>query len=234
MKLSSEQIEKLFHFTRQHYVEFYDLQTELVDHLANAIEAQWQENPNLNFDALLQLEFKKFGVFGFQDVIDKRKNALRKSYNSIVWNNFKVFFSIPTVVGTLLSVLILFQIFLKLSFAQETLQAIAFGIIIIAFTKLFINQKSTKNRFKQTTRKYMFDDCIQNYGYTGVTGFIGSLIPQLIVKSSFIVKTEPFWLLVFCFFLISLIIFFYIILFQIPQKTELYLLQKYPNIKIHI
>jgi hypothetical protein len=27
-------------FTRQHYVEYYDLQSELVDHLADAIEAQ--------------------------------------------------------------------------------------------------------------------------------------------------------------------------------------------------
>ena len=42
MKLSAEQIERLYQFTRQHYVEYYDLQTELVDHLANAIEEQWQ------------------------------------------------------------------------------------------------------------------------------------------------------------------------------------------------
>lgn len=40
MKLSTEQIDYLYQFTRNHYVEYYDLQTELVDHLANAIEAQ--------------------------------------------------------------------------------------------------------------------------------------------------------------------------------------------------
>ena len=45
MKLTTEQIDQLYRFTRQHYVEWYDLQTELVDHLANAIEEQWQENP---------------------------------------------------------------------------------------------------------------------------------------------------------------------------------------------
>ena len=45
MKLTQQQIDRLYQFTRQHYVEWYDLQTELVDHLANAIEAQWQENP---------------------------------------------------------------------------------------------------------------------------------------------------------------------------------------------
>lgn len=58
MKLSLEQIERLYQFTRQHYVEYYDLQTELVDHLANAIESQWLENPKLSFEQALQVEFK--------------------------------------------------------------------------------------------------------------------------------------------------------------------------------
>ncbi|WP_320240732.1 hypothetical protein [Tenacibaculum sp. 1B UA] len=38
MKLTDQHIEQLYKFTRQHYVEHYDVQTELVDHLANDIE----------------------------------------------------------------------------------------------------------------------------------------------------------------------------------------------------
>jgi hypothetical protein len=30
-------------FYTQHYVRWYDLQSELVDHLANSIETEWQE-----------------------------------------------------------------------------------------------------------------------------------------------------------------------------------------------
>ena len=78
MKLSAEQIERLYQFTRQHYVEYYDLQTELVDHLANAIEEQWQQNPKLSFEEALQIEFKKFGVFGFMDVVEQRQSVLNK------------------------------------------------------------------------------------------------------------------------------------------------------------
>ena len=55
MKLTAEQIEQLYVFTRQHYVEYYDLQTELVDHLANAIEQQWESNPKLTFEMVLLL-----------------------------------------------------------------------------------------------------------------------------------------------------------------------------------
>ena len=90
MKLTSEQIERLYQFTRQHYVEWYDLQTELVDHLANAIEQQWQENPKISFEEALQIEFKKFGVFGFMDVIKEKQVALSKKYKILqlvpIWN----------------------------------------------------------------------------------------------------------------------------------------------------
>ncbi len=55
-------------FTRQHYVEHYDLQTELVDHLANDIEKICEEQPNLSFEQAKTISFKKFGVFGFMDV----------------------------------------------------------------------------------------------------------------------------------------------------------------------
>ena len=42
MKLTENQIEALYKFTRQHFVYHYDVQTELVDHLANDIEQIWE------------------------------------------------------------------------------------------------------------------------------------------------------------------------------------------------
>ena len=108
MKLTSTQIDHLYTFTRQHYVEWYDLQSELVDHLANAIETQWQENPKLSFDEALNIEFKKFGIFGFMDVVGKRQLVLRKKYNQLVWHHFKDFFTIPKIIGTASAIGILF------------------------------------------------------------------------------------------------------------------------------
>ena len=46
MELTEEQIHELYKFTKKHYVEHYDVQTELVDHLANDIEQVWVEYPN--------------------------------------------------------------------------------------------------------------------------------------------------------------------------------------------
>ncbi|WP_296638647.1 hypothetical protein [Polaribacter sp.] len=50
MELTESQIENLYNFTRQHYVEYYDVQTDLVDHLGNDIEQICVENPNLTFE----------------------------------------------------------------------------------------------------------------------------------------------------------------------------------------
>src|SRR6476620_1544858 len=99
MKLTSEQIDRLYQFTIKHYVEYYDLQTELVDHLANAIEEQWQENQKISFEDALQVEFKKFGIFGFTGIVEKRQAALNKKYRGIVWQQMSDFFRLPKIIG---------------------------------------------------------------------------------------------------------------------------------------
>ena len=85
MPLSEKQIEQLYKFTRTHFVEHYDLQTELVDHLANGIESQQSSNPVLTFEEALKLEFKKFGVCGFNDVIQEKTKAMSKRYRELLW-----------------------------------------------------------------------------------------------------------------------------------------------------
>jgi hypothetical protein len=54
-----------------------------VDHLANAIETQWQENPKLSFNEALNKKFKKLVRFGFMDVVEN-ETVLVKKYNSSV------------------------------------------------------------------------------------------------------------------------------------------------------
>jgi hypothetical protein len=76
MQLTTSQIDKLFTFTRQHFGRYYDLQSELVDHLANSIEAQWEFlNEHLR---RLKYQFKKFGIYGFMDVVYKDSGPKQK------------------------------------------------------------------------------------------------------------------------------------------------------------
>jgi hypothetical protein len=72
-------------------MEWYDLQSELVDHLANAIETQWQENPKLSFNEALNKEFK-FGVLVLWMWL-KTPNCLSKKIQPLFWQHFKDFLS---------------------------------------------------------------------------------------------------------------------------------------------
>ncbi len=74
MKTTQSQISDLYAFTKRHYVEYYDLQTELVDHLANDIEAIREETPSLSFEEARDMSFKKFGICGFADTLRRRRS----------------------------------------------------------------------------------------------------------------------------------------------------------------
>lgn len=88
MKVNKENIEGLCQFTREYFVEHYDVQTQLADHLANGIEQQWTIDPTIPFEDVLNREFINFGVFGFSELVEKRINTLEKKYLKIVFQLF--------------------------------------------------------------------------------------------------------------------------------------------------
>jgi hypothetical protein len=95
MKISDNQITELYRFTREHFVVHYDVQTELVDHLANDIEQIWVEQPILTFREAKTISFKKFGVFGFMDVVEQKQKAMNKRYWKILLRFIKEWFTLP-------------------------------------------------------------------------------------------------------------------------------------------
>ena len=232
MKLTNQQIEQLFTFTRQHYVEYYDLQSELVDHLANAIEEQWKENPKCSFEEALGIEFKKFGVFGFMDVVEQRQMALSKTYNGIVWQLFKDFCGVPKIVLTVAFTLLLFT-FIKISLYKEWI-LVGFYIILVVFTfyEMFKNRKTRKEKKKLNEKRWLFEEIINQYGTFSATIILPlNLLFQLINHGDYFL-TNDYWILgiSFLFVLFSLVLF---ILFKIiPAKASFYLEQTYPEYKL--
>jgi hypothetical protein len=77
-KLSQTEIDALYRFCIKHGVKYYDVQVELVDHLATAIETEIATNHNTTFEESLQKEYKSFGITGFSKLISERKAAIEK------------------------------------------------------------------------------------------------------------------------------------------------------------
>lgn len=227
MILTPNQIERLYLFTRQHYVEFYDLQTELVDHLANAIEQQWQENPKLPFEDALQIEFKKFGVFGFMNVVEQRQAALNKKYNNIVWHHFKTFFQIPQILGTFSAIGILFFGLKMLSNAAVIISVFALIIMISFWISVSYMARKRKKRAQKNGKKWLLNEII--YGFS-------SFVSLSYLPFQFLVHFEKIYsdtmLFVFSIVLVFMLLIEYIILIVIPSKAEDYLKETYPEYEI--
>lgn len=229
MKLNSLQIERLYQFTRQHYVEWYDLQTELVDHLANAIEEQWQLNPKLSFEDALQIEFKKFGVFGFMDVVEKRQLALGKQYNKLVWSHFKDFFSIPKIIGTFTAIAFLFVVMQKFPFAHIVIITLFMIISLISFIGIITLSRKNKKQAKISGKKWLYKDII--FGFSSFGGF--SYLPlQIGLQLHDKIEINMISSIIISITVVSILLFNYIILKIIPSKAEQYLKETYPEYEL--
>ena len=230
MKLSENQIQELYKFTRKHYVYHYDVQSELVDHLANDIEQILEENSKFSFEKARELSFKKFGVFGFMDVIEAKQKQMNKRYSKIMWRFFKEWFTLPKIVITTCIFLSLFSI-LKIPYS-EYLLLVAFLILV---TVDLIKQSKLKKKHKKKEQKeeriFLLEAMIgtTRQGFSGFA-FINIFNTINLVNVPFN-SLENHWLLLISFSATILIILFYVTGYLMPQKAEELLMETYPEYK---
>jgi hypothetical protein len=91
--LTPEQVKKLFAWCEKYEVYDYDLQLEIVDHLASAIEHQWKENPELSFGWALKNIRDKFGWRDFRKLERKMQRLYTilktpQNYNHILFSHY--------------------------------------------------------------------------------------------------------------------------------------------------
>ncbi|WP_236974048.1 hypothetical protein [Membranihabitans maritimus] len=101
-QLSSEEIDKLFHFVQSKYVDFKDVQYEIVDHLATAIEEIQQKDPEVSFENALTQVYARFPVSGFANWVTKIKNEMDRKSRRQGWIWVKRFFGFGEVLITIL------------------------------------------------------------------------------------------------------------------------------------
>ena len=232
MKLSKEHIDQLYKFTRAHFVEWYDLQTELVDHLANDIESIWEKEPKLTFDQAKNKAFKKFGIFGFSDVITDKSKAVNKRYWKVFWNIFKDYIKPPKILLVLLGSLFIFTI-ADLTEYKITILISAFWIIfIIPIVFFFKYNIELKRKFKKTGKKWLVDEMIRQ---SCLFFFLGIQIPIQLLKyvnnNSFTIDT--FWLFITSFLLAVFATFVYVVIKIMPPKLEEQMSKQFPEYKLY-
>ncbi len=228
MKVTNNQIDALYLFTRKHYVEHFDVQTELVDHLANAIENIWQEQPNLTFEQARDVSFKKFGVFGFMNVVEEKQKFLGKKYKSILWKYAKEWFALPKIALTLTAVFFFYYV----TQIQIGMYLISGLLLLFVLANIYYAQKLTrefKKRIQTYGKKWMLEEMIFNVASFGGI-IIASNIPQIINSIEKTPSKTAACLIAVL--LTAAMIYSYITLIIIPKKAEKLLREQYPEYQL--
>ena len=227
-KLTNQEIEQLFAFTKKHLVEHYDVQVELVDHLANAIEAQWNENPNISFEDALQTEFKKFGIFGFTGLVEQKQNELQKHYNKMLWNEVLKFVSIPKVILTTVLYIGIFFFLKKTGSLGET---VLLSLLVLSFFYIAIDgfrfTFKIKREQKRKKRSWLIQSVAQTLFSLPIIGFSGAYFNMFLrifeTKNGLSILGMHFLILFVLIDFITIYVFFSVIkprLLQSIKETE--------------
>ena len=147
MALSKQQIDELFIFTEKKFVKWYDLQLELVDHLANKIEEELEQNPNTNLETALKKVYATFGIFGFARIVREKEESVRK-FNDKLWKKeFLNLFVWPNLLKSIAIFFILKVMVENIPVPYIVLTGMATSIINFIY-QLRLNKKQSKENKK--------------------------------------------------------------------------------------
>lgn len=129
-QLTDLQMETLITFIRMKKVRFYDVQLEIADHFATAIEEKWQQDPQLPFEETMIQFYEDFGDEGFKQLMKAKARLVHKKWLSNTLQHFGTFFTWPKALILVMLILIFHQ-FLSLVQKPEFIFRWCAGIIIL-------------------------------------------------------------------------------------------------------
>ena len=231
--ITTEETEELFAFCRKHYVAHYDLQVELVDHLASSIEQQWDETPEIPFSTALLNTFKKFGISGFSKIKTQKQKELARKYNLIIWRYLLEFFSWPKIVITAALTLVLATILRVIENDNWVLAAIFMSIsIFVLIHYLFLFPKNYTN-VQINGKKFLLLEQLgrgQILSFALVQFMVHS--PKLLRIFNFDALQNTAGIFLVSFLITMLCIILYGEMFFVPAKIKLHFSEQFPEFAV--
>lgn len=161
--LTKEQIQKLFEFTKSHRIRYYDLQSEVVDHLASAIEAKWEGKPNLPFQKALNEVYADFGIFGFGKLEQEKREILQTKIRRNVWKYVKSFLTPPKVLLTLTLIFLWYQCLCQIDSGIIMINGTSFALGILFSILLYLRRRK---------EKVLFESFLEIHSFYAWAGFV--------------------------------------------------------------
>lgn len=109
-QLNEQQIDHLFDFVGSKYVRYIDVQHELVDHLASAIEEEMEASGS-TFESALQSVYGRFPITGFASFVAEKEKGMRRYWRLRQFAYLKTYFTFPKVLMTMAIFLVSWTVF---------------------------------------------------------------------------------------------------------------------------
>ncbi len=197
----------------------YDVQTELVDHMANDIEQIWLEYPKITFEEARDKSFKKFGVFGFMDVIEAKQKQMDKRYWKLLLRFAKEWFTLPKVITTLLIFLAVFFL-MQIPFVEIAIVSVLLILVVFEMIAVYKIRKEHKAKEKTEEKIFLLEAMIgtTKNSFTGFT-FINLFNFINLTKFDFS-GLNVYWLVLIALTVTVLVIFFYVVTMYCLKKLK--------------
>lgn len=117
--LTNDQIQSLFTFCEKHFVKYYDVQVELVDHLASAIEIKMNTDSKITFEKALKAVHSSFGAKGFASLIKEKQEIAKRQSRKLFYRLFRDQFKWPKVITFFFLTTLIFIILSAEPFANK-------------------------------------------------------------------------------------------------------------------
>ncbi len=224
-ELTKEEVDDLFNFCYFNEVPYYDVQIEVVDHLASAIEELWETNPDLDFDNAVYLASQQLGgQAGLVIIKQEKEKALRKEYRLMVWRIVVEFYRFPKIILTAAVSLIIFFSLKNIQNDAWILSPLIFSVS--AFSLYFLYFYFPKHiKIKSDGAAFLLNEVLQNriaYKTLLVGGYFFGISTRLVHLSS--VESIVFSIL-FSLYLVLL----YADCVVLPKKVKKHFYDQFPQ-----
>ncbi len=136
MHLNQEQIESLFEFVENKGVKYYDVQHEIVDHLATSIEYEMEKSEKTTFDQALHIVYSEYPITGFAQYSVDLENSLWSFWIRKIAKTITIGYGIPLI--ALLACLTLSVYYTILTNGAVALNTLYYGITGLGLLALYV------------------------------------------------------------------------------------------------
>ena len=135
-QLTVTETQELFRLVERHAIKYYDVQIEIVDHYASAIEEIWETEPHLSFLEAQKRVYKEF--WDFKTLEEVKTKALGKSYEKQWAEELKSWLKFPKIIVSLFLGYFLFEFTKQIETAIYYLMNFTFYGSLFSFFYIWI------------------------------------------------------------------------------------------------